>query len=547
MIKYKYRDKTRKGKDMELNIQLVSGFDAKTKRAGLVYELNLMKNGRILRQRSLDYQEVGFDFEGDKNEAFQLLNKEIKNVVEETKEKYGCSKIRLSVRDRAFGITRNMFPKEDIVKIKSLSDPLIFKQKTRKLFELTTAANNPELQKELQEIKEREAAIKIENEALNRMPRKELQSNDIKGFFKKLSAKKEVLKKIFNRKVLESNSESVFIDYSMISAFERKRYGHSLEIHSSEKNMKNAENAIYREMTVALGEHGEAVETLNDQVIEKIKEIKASGKKTVLNIPREDAYIYKNIKEKIEYNNLSDDVSYTNSKTSLYIKSKKYIDDLIKKDVELHLEKLKNPETVAVFTDGSVNKKKNISGSGILIKHQGNEISESFSTYKKKDATYAEYRAVKEALTKIVTNDDFKDKDIVLVSDKDSIAANIKKYLGARNSSLQSTKDMEKTEPFLKEICDIIKHFDLEDKIYFHNVKSHLYDDVKEIDKDLYYDFYYNNVVDEVARAGAKLKTKDEIARIEESLRRNESNPQEKKEDGKNKDSRTRNNRRKVS
>lgn len=494
---------------MEINIQLVSGFDAKSKKGALVYELNLIKDGRILRQRSIDYKEESFDLDCDKNEGFEFLHNRIKEVVAETKEKYDCSAIQLNTKHGTFGLKRGMFDNDEMVRMKSIPNPLPFKSKMQKLYSLMFNPDHIDysnIQKEKNQI----------NKAMERQNHRELNEGDIGSFLKRLTAKQEILKKAFDKNVLNNKHvEDVFINIAFISAFERKRYGYAIEMYRNEKDFKVAERGDYREMNVSLGEHSDAVVSFNKELIEKIKKMKNADKRIIINEPPKDTFLFKDLKEQLRYNKLENSVTFTQQRTALFKKTKHFIDQLIAKDVNLHLKKLKDPNTVAIFTDGSVNKKERISGSGFILKHQNYEISKSFTTEQKADSTYAEYRAVKEALTEIAKNTNYEGKEIVLVSDKDSIASNIKKYLSMRGKSTESTRDMEKTEPFLKDICDIIKHFDLEDRLYFHNVKSHLHDKVKELDKDKYYDFYYNNKVDEVARAGAKLRTKDEVKKDE--------------------------------
>lgn len=532
---------------MEINIQLVSGYNNKTGKAGIVYELNLMKNGKILKQNALDYKELSFDFKGSKDESFHFLKEKIEEIVKDTKEKYDCEGIRLFVKNGAFGIKRGMFYKDDTVSLRSSPNPSIFKEKTIKVYQLTANNKKQTHEKKVYKKPQLTEEERLEKDVMERRQHAELGASSINDFFTKRTAKNKILKNIFKKRVLDNNEvDEVFLNFVFITSNERKRYGNSMEIYKSEKDLILARDPMYREMNASLGETFEAVDHYNEAVIAKLKSIAESGKKIKINTPKKDTYLYKDLIEKIDNNNLTDSVEFVSKNSPLFHKTKSHIEALMQKDVELHLSKLKDSNTVAIFTDGSINKRKKIAGSGILIKLGDDEFRDSFTTKNKADSAYAEYRAVKEALSKVALSNDYKDKEIVIVSDKDSIAANIKKCLRARGdaSAKRKTEKLEKEEPFLKDICDIIKHFDLEDKLFFHNVKSHLHDNNDTLNKDTHFDFYYNNEVDELARKGAMLKSKEEIEKIQENKRLFEENQAKKtiQEQDKNKEEKNINN-----
>jgi ribonuclease HI len=482
---------------MDINIQLVSGFNQETKQAGLVYELNLIKDGKVLRSKTLKYEKESFHIDG-KDAAYNALNQRIKEVIQETRDNFDCNSITVSLKHNAFGVRKQELI-ENNVNLKTFKNPetikKVFRNKDFLLRDLIFSKNNLDLKKSNEENKNVE---------------------DINSFLQALSAKKKVVNEIYQRRILKnSDIDKFFIDYVDIQEFERKRYGYSIELYSSKEGMKNGFDRVFKDSSISLGDNNEMFNKIHEKIVQVIKDLHVNGKSVSLNMPKDNTWRHQNLMEKLEQSKLLPHIELTHEGTKTYQNNREFLEGLIKKNIELHLEKLKDPNTVAIFTDGSANVFQKKSGAGVLIRHNGKEERHSFTRehkipknmhiknpkFREMLAEYGEFRAVKEALGLVIKNPEYQGKQIIIVSDKGDISAALKR---------KKNKEEYEQFPFLDDIDNMIKHFDLDDKILFHNVKSHLHDNITIDQKDEYFDFYYNNEVDNLAREGAGFKAKEQ-------------------------------------
>ncbi len=485
---------------MDIKIKVVSAFDAKKNAASYLYvaEAEAEKGDSIKVLKSKDNV---FSI-NDKIKAHSIASNELESFVYQLKNEFDVENINISAHPNC--LEKRWFKKnnkDDNTKFKVDFNAKNFMELTQKLF-----ANlfNADLSQKITNNLSQRPTNQF-NKTSN-----ELSSEDLDGFITRLNKKEKMLDSIFDSKVLNNpRLDEVFIDFAYTLDTERKRYGYGIEVYSNIHNLRTGRDPIFRQQLIGHGELNEGIEKLTNALIEKTKKLSNTDKKVTLNIATPHRNLAGQLHGMKREGSFSKNMEVSTVRSTMHDKTERMSGNLISKDVELHLEKMKDPETVAIWTDGSVNEADNYSGTGILIRHQGEEEAISLKNDKGTDNTYAEFRGVYESLKKVATNDDYKGKKVIIISDNDSMSNSIRKRLKGENCSNQ---------PFLDDICTLFKHFDID--VNFHNVKSHVHEKIKPEEKDALYDFYYNNVVDDLARVGAGLRTKAEVKKELNSKKR---------------------------
>lgn len=509
---------------MDINIQIASVFDKKNKLFGLSFQANPIVDGEILKQKTIKTKAQALKA-GNINRANFLAKKELHRFLSDMKRTKKYDNINITI-----GSSQNDIYNENFIKVNQKD----FNVKTiaPELFELQTAI----IEQKIEEKIERDKKLKAENankeandnanktnkEAKNESigqnkeepiktneenkeenkiitPEKEDIFNNLDSFVSRMNKNKTITDLMFESNVIKNKKlEEVFVNYSVTLDRERKRYGMGIEVYRRKEDLLQTKNSIYKQFLISKGERNETAERCVQFLDLKLKKLIKANKKVNFNLLLNNGHLTSEIHKSFSNDPELSKIELMKERSMFTNKTEKLTKELISYDIKLHLDRLKRPDTVAVWTDGSVNHDTNVSGSGVLIRHEGQE-EEIKCTNKKACNTHAEFRAVHMALEKIVSNEKYKNKKIIIVSDNDSIAHSIRnKELGFKNTN----------KPYLKEILSILNHFDL--NIHFHNVKSHVYKKVQESEREELIDFHYNNEADRIAReaAGFSAETK---------------------------------------
>lgn len=484
---------------MDINIKVVSAFDMKKKASSHFYVAQVHEEDAD-SVKTLKLKENTFAMK-NRQVAESVGASQLEAFVTELKEEFDIRNIEISAHSNA--LENKWFKKNnkhENVKFKIKYDAKYFMAMTQKLFSNLFNAKPEELVN------------------LNKAPKpnqihktpSELSFQDLDSFVNKLSEKEKVIEDIFNKRVLENvNLEKCFINFAFTQDTDRKRYGFGLEIYSNMDNLRRGFDPVFRQQLIGHGEQTEGIERLLKSVFDKSNKLSQSGKLVTLNVATPNRTLAGKFYQQQERGCLNKDIEISKVRSKFHDRVEHFTGKLIETDVKLHLEKMKDPNTVSIWTDGSVNQKENYSGTGILIKHQGEKEEISLSNETGTDNTYAEFRGVYESLKKVVTEEKYKGKKVIIISDNDSMSASIRKRLKGEDCPDQ---------PYLEDICTLFKHFDID--VNFHNVKSHVHEKIKAEDKDKLYDFHYNNIVDDLARVGAGLPTKEEYNKSRNKIKK---------------------------
>ncbi len=505
---------------MDINIQIASVFDKKNKLFGLSFQANPIVDGETLKQKTIKTKAQALKA-GNINRANFLAKKELHRFLSDIKKTKKYDNINITI-----GSSQNDIYNENFIKVnqkdfnvKVISPELFNYQRTI-------------IEQKIEEKIERDKKLKVENtskeandnvnnvnkinkeaenenigknkekprvESKNVIPEKEDIFNNLDSFVSRMNKNKTITDIMFESNVIKNRKlEEVFVNYSVTLDRERKRYGMGIEVYRRKEDLLQTKNSVYKQFFISKGERNETAERCIQFLELKLKKLIKANKKVNFNLLLNNGHLTSEIHKSFSNDPELSKIELMKERSMFTNKTEKLTKELISYDIKLHLERLKRPDTVAVWTDGSVNHETNVSGSGVLIRHEGQE-EEIKCTNKKACNTHAEFRAVHMALEKIVSNDKYKNKKIIIVSDNDSIAHSIRnKELGFKNTN----------KPYLKEILSILNHFDL--NIHFHNVKSHVYKKVQESQREELIDFHYNNEADRIAReaAGFSVETK---------------------------------------
>ena len=542
---------------MKLGIQVASAYDSKTKTAGFVYELNLMESGKILAQKSLKIEDGAFSC-SNQDDASLKLGKILQKLIDKTKEEYDVDQLIVFYKNN--GSLEKAIKKDNIdVRFKNQFNPKYFSSKMVKVFGKIRNFNQNEqkptiektavrnIQKTEEPIKNRISSTplvstlgntkKTEQKTNNKVnvskaqvtgnvqgalsqdrkhrkyppidnfkkKDRSIQNITIEDFVESMVAQESMQQELFKNKISSMSDEDneVFIDFSFTLEKKRKRTGVMIEYFNSASKLKKGKNCFHKYESIGHGEINCAMYKIKKQLKENAEELLAQGKKVTFNVDLRSEYHRNSFEEFLEKSDLKNKVSVIEHQTPLYNKTFQKLRHKINKDIDIYLRELKKPETVAVFTDGSVNQSKDTSGSGVVIRHQERNKLLASRNPGNPDTTYAEFKAIALACREVATNPEYKGKKIIIVSDNDLMSYSIRNQLNNVGNRID--------RPYLDEICELIKENNM--NIYFHNVKSHIHENIEPEDEDFLYDFKYNNVVDLVAKAGAdmKLSKKDEL------------------------------------
>lgn len=476
---------------MDIKIKVVSAFDNKKNAASYLYvaETESDKGDSI---KILKHKENVFSI-NNKARAESIASNELESFVYQLKDEFDIENINIYAHPNS--LENKWFKKnhkDENTKFKKEFNAKKFMELTQKLF-----ANlfNADISKTLNNDFKPSPVRAFKKEP------NDLSTEDLDGFITRLNKKEKLLRNIFDSKVLNNkNIDNVFIDFAFTQDVERKRYGYGIEVYSNIHNLRIGKDPIFRQQLIGHGELNEGIDKLKNALIEKTNKILKTEKNITLNISTPHRNLAGQLHGMKKEGIFSKNIEISTVRSTMHDKTEKMAGNLIEKDIKLHLEKIKDPETVAIWTDGSVNAAENYSGTGILIRHQGKEEEFSLKNDKGTDNTYAEFKGVYESLKKVATDEQYKGKKVIIISDNDSMSQSIRKRLKKEACSQQ---------PFLDDICTLFTHFDID--VNFHNVKSHVHEKIKAEDKESLYDFYYNNVVDDLARIGAGLKNKADV------------------------------------
>ena len=505
---------------MDINIQIASVFDKKNKLFGLSFQVNPIVDGEVLKQKTIKTKSQALKA-GSMNRVNFLAKKELHKFISDIKKskKYdninitiGSSQneiynehfIKVNQRDVDFKIVEPELLKNQISIIEQKIEDKIERDKKLKIenakkeaVDNTNKENKESKNKSIEKNKVNPVEIKEDNKNITH--EKEDIFNNLDSFVSRMNKNKTITDLMFESNVIKNKKlEEVFVNYSVTLDRERKRYGMGIEVYRRKEDLLQTKNSIYKQFFISKGERNETAERCVQFLDFKLKKLIKANKKVNFNLLLNNGHLTSEIHKSFSNDSELSKIELMKERSMFTNKTEKLTKELILYDIKLHLERLKRPDTVAVWTDGSVNHETNVSGSGVLIRHEGEE-EEIKCTNKKACNTHAEFRAVHMALEKIVSTEKYKNKKIVIVSDNDSIAHSIRnKELGFQNTN----------KPYLKEILSILNHFDL--NIHFHNVKSHVYKKVQESQRDELIDFHYNNEADRIAReaAGFSVDTK---------------------------------------
>lgn len=484
---------------MKLGIEVASIYDNKTGYASFLYDLNVVENGKILRQKRLKSRSGVFSA-NDREYASDLLSEELKGFIEEVQEEYGNNIIniyhsqrflekKIKQKDIENAIFIDIYQKPNTVKSKILYNNIFKEMRIKKIVNENRKQNEHKAPK-------KKKMIGIHS--INR--RNNLTHNiGIDEFLKNKMDKESLNKQLLSSKLSTYEEDNIYVDFALALDAERKRVGIKFEFYDSHRKLTSSKNPLH---TIELIQHGhfkQGALEIKEMIDEFNTALKKKRIKLNLNItPRQ-----KKLSEIIidEYKN--PDFKVLKHPTTLSDRTNQGLRSKINRDIDIHLQELKKPETVAIFTDGSVNRMERIGGSGVLIRHMGrNKLLASKN--ETADTTHAEFKAIFLACQEIDKNPYYQGKKIMIVSDNDLMSYSIRKKLKDPFSDIN--------RPYLDEICYLIKKNNMD--LNFHNVKSHVYDNIKPEDEDLLYDFKYNNVVDLVAKTGAGFNLSKEEMKI---------------------------------
>jgi ribonuclease HI len=489
--------------NMKINIKTTSYQDPKSKKIAYLYEAHLIENGKVLEEKVLDSK---YGVANPKKSKFQkpqgtVVNGQLRSFIKSLNKKYDCESIRVVSRknslDSKFINQKGL--KEEIpnLKFKTEFNPKIFAVSQQLLVsklmtevnqntvELTSKENNQE---------EYHNPIAHNEEKKNKEPKIDHKVfNDLDSFVSRMNRNKEITDVLFEQNVLKNNRlKDAYVNFTLHLNRERKRYGISFEVYKNVEDMRRASNPVFKQSFISKGERNEATERCAHLIEERLADLTNKGKNVKFNLLNPSGYVTEELYDMLTNSGLSQKIEITKERTKLSNKNIRMVNQLMNMDIHLHLERLRDPNTVAIWTDGSGNDEQNISGSGVFIKHQNEEIKLKETNEGKKSSTYAEFKALYMALKEVSENPRFKDKKIMVVCDNDSMSYCIRNHNeGIRNQNY----------PFLNKITDILDKNDL--NIHFHNVKSHIYEKVSKDNHNRLYDFKYNNEADELAREAA--------------------------------------------
>ncbi len=488
---------------MKLGITVVSSYDKNNNKAGFIYELNLVDNGKPLQTKAFEQKSKTFPV-SNRVEAEQIASSELQDFIDQAKEEYHDCELKIFYKKAGFLEKDVLQIKNNGVSFSPVMDPNFFSSKSKRLFNNILNSNVTEAPKvsasflDKKRKSSNEASSKKKNK--RKVPQHNSQNNQhlklsIDDFVKKMADEESVQQQLFKKNIGKSNSKDVFINFSYVLEKERKRIGLLFEYYKNENDMINGKNPIHRYASVSHGEQSTAQYKINKQLKDNFDELKNAGKNITINIKTTSGYVCQSIKTFLDDLNISSKVNITEKNTIIHNKCNSILSQKIKEDLDIYLRELKDPNTVAMFTDGSVNGDDFVSGSGVVIKHQGKTKLLASKNEGYPDSTYSEFKAIELAIKEAASNKDFKGKKIMIVSDNDLMSYSIRNRLRGVSSGID--------RPFLNEICQLIQDNDL--KVYFHNVKSHIHEKIDPKKEKMLYDFHYNNVVDGVARQAAGL------------------------------------------
>lgn len=471
---------------MDIKIKVVSAHDVKKGAASYLYvaEVDGQTGDSI---KILKMKENVFSMD-EKFKAQSITSNELHSFVKQLKGEFDIEKIKIKAHPHA--LEHKWFSKNNKDNNVSIEKELDIDNLTFLSKRMFSSLFRHDPSKEVKNI--------IENKEKKNI---DFSVEDLDGFITRLNKKEIMLEDMFKNKILNNDKlENCYINFAYTQDVERKRFGYGIEVYSSFQDLKSGRSPLYRQQIIGHGESNEGFEKLTASIIDKTNKLSKTDKNVTLNVSTPNRHLAGIVHGMIKEKEISSRIKITTAKTEMHEKTELLSGRLIETDIKLHLDRIKDPETVSIWTDGSVNEKKQYSGTGILIKHQGEEEQFSIKNDRNTNNTYAEFKGVYEALKKVVLNDNYKNKKVIIISDNDSMSKSIRRKQKGESCSPQ---------PFLEEICDLFKHFDID--VHFHNVKSHVHEDIKPEDKDKLYDFYYNDVVDELARKAAGLKPKSEV------------------------------------
>lgn len=534
---------------MDINIRTVSVFDKKSKISGYIYEASLIDGDKILSQKSLKY-ESDIKKSNTQNQSKKILSKSLERFINEINDEFQCENITVESKPNAPEIS--LIDKDILkennpnVKFSTLFDPLIFREKnlllnnnvfgvdytqsfeeehdenfedfedfedfeykkrTEKKTELKEKGNNQfrtrrKARQTNNEIKEKikenkDSRFRKESSKKRKEPISDINCDDLDLFISKMTDNKNVTDLLFNNNIVKNKrTEEFFVNLAVTYNIERKRFGVGFEIYASEKNMLHAVQPLFKQIFISKGERNETGVRVVDFIKSRLTSLVKEEKKISFNTLQSNGYITDEIYKMLNETKLNESISLLKHKTPLFIKTRDNCKKLIDLDIKLHLDELKSPKTVAIWTDGSVNNTDHVSGSGVLIRHDGKEEMLK-SKNEKACNNHAEFKAVYMAIKKVVTTPEYKNKKIIIVSDSDAIAYCLRnKKLGIKNNK----------HSYLNEISYLLDHNKLD--IHFHNVKSHVHERINKDQKNDLFDFYYNNIADTLAREAAGIVDK---------------------------------------
>lgn len=486
---------------MELAIKVSCLHDDDLGKAGFVFELNLMDGETVLDQKNIQSLDKTF-YSDDLTYSKEVFTKELRNYIEYINEIYDTNKIEIIIGGENHLLKKDLdFDNIDI-------DFKSFDKKQNINYELhknvLESFNHyiPNLDIEFKEKIEPIKEIQKNNTSIapkkNKKKNKSNKNQSIESFIEEKNKNENLFNKVFDEKTNDIDSDEVHIDYNLVINRDRKRVGVVVNYYKTKKDLMNALNPIHRTENIIHGEINIGLVHIKKELNDKINKLLSNDKKISLNISKSGMLgndrIQKSMDLFLKKENLLNKIEITNYNTSLYRTRVHVLRSKINKDIDIYLKELKNPNTVAIFTDGSVNVKRGISGSGVLIRHQLTNELLSETNVNIPDSTYSEFKAIHMGLTKVANSKhNYKDKKIIIISDNDLMSHSISERLSGNNE--------EKDRPFLSDICKIIKENKLD--IYFHNVKSHIHEKIEFDKEEELYDFKYNNMVDLIAKSAA--------------------------------------------